>query len=116
MHSPYSLLARKNSAGKIVYYVRFWLEAEKRYAAARSSGQSSKAGALLWADEYLRNGSVITTRHGLLLTRSPPTSSAKRASITVISGCGGERSLPLTSGTNRLSSITTPSASSAECC
>jgi len=60
MRSPYSLLARRNTAGKLVYYVRFWLEGEGRYAAAKSSGQSSKAGARAWADEYLRAGNIVT--------------------------------------------------------
>jgi hypothetical protein len=59
MRSPYSLLARKNTKGKSVYYVRFWLPDQGKYAVPKSTGQTSKAAAKAWAENYLNRGPVI---------------------------------------------------------
>lgn len=67
MHQPYTLIQRKRKSGKSVYYVRFRGQDGERLA-WKSTGQTSKAAARRWADEYLRQGLVpgndkITLRH-----------------------------------------------------
>ena len=60
--APFSIQKRPTTKkGKYIYYVQFRDE-RGNYTSAMSSGQTSKSAAMVWAQEYLKNGPVPTQR------------------------------------------------------
>ena len=57
MHAPYTLVQRSRKGGKPIYYVRFRGPDGERLP-WRSSGQTSKSAARVWADEFVKHGLV----------------------------------------------------------